>query len=120
MKHKIIVILMAAAMALPAMAQWSRTPFSEVIAPQASFQSTSTMQASGSRFSTNTKLNSDGTAIYGNGSGTQPQTQDPRVPRKVAPPVIEGEPTPLGDALLPLLLMAVLYTFVKRRLNVLA
>ena len=79
--------------------------------PTAVFQSTSTLQSTGSAYASNPWFGADANA----------QTMVPgREPRRIGPPTPSGDPTPIGDALLPLLLMAVLYTFVKRRLNVLA
>ena len=79
--------------------------------PTAAFQSTSTLQSTGSAYASSPWFGADANA----------QTMVPgREPRRIGPPTRSGDPTPVGDALLPLLLMAVLYTFVKRRLNVLA
>ena len=102
MKHKIIVVLMAAAIALPAMAQ-----FSFAQEPNTQFQSTSTLSGSGSTYSSTPMLGSDGTATYDDASSTQAQA--PGKPRKAGPPTPEGDPTPVGDAALPLLLFAVAY-----------
>lgn len=90
------------------------TDFSQtnaIFIPTAAFQSTSTLQSTGSAYASNPWFGVDANA----------QTMVPgREPRRIGPPTPSEDPTPIGDALLPLLLMAVLYTFVKRRLNVLA
>jgi len=102
MKNKIIVVLMAAAIVLPAMAQLC-------IAQETNtqFQSTSTLSGSGSTYSSTPMLSSDGTAAYDDASNTQAQT--PGKPRKVGPPTPGGDPTPVGDAILPLLLIVMAY-----------
>jgi hypothetical protein len=82
--------------------------------PVASFQSTSTLQPSGSAYASSPMLSTDGSATY-SGYTTQTQTQAPgRDPRRVGPPTPGGNPTPVGDALIPLMVMAILYTFVNR------
>ena len=98
MINKIIVVLMAAAFALPAVAQWSIAQ-----EPSTQFQSTSTLTGSGSSYSTNPTLNADGTASYND--ATQPANS----PRPHKAPPIHGDDDndmPVGDATLPLLLFA--------------
>ena len=108
MKNKIIVILMAAAFALPAMAQWHATDKRDrsTDSPSAVFQSTSTMQTSGSAYSSSPTLNADGTAepaaATAPGRPGNPKTALP-------PPPTEGDPTPVGDAVLPMMLLAMAY-----------
>ena len=102
MKNKIIVVLMAAAFALPAMAQ-----FSIAQEPNTQFQSTSTLSGSGSTYSSSPTLGDDGTATYDDGSSAAAHA--PGNPRRVGPPTPEGDPTPLGDAALPMLLFAMAY-----------
>ncbi len=83
-------------------------------APSAAFQSTSALQASGSEYTSNPELNADGTAAY------QGETYSPakaaRRPGGVRthtpnPP----DPTPLGDAVLPLMLLLGAYAVYKVR-----
>ena len=108
---------MVAAFALPTMAQ----PFGNqpVTQPTAVFQSTSVMQGSGSAYSANPILNSDGTAAY---SGSAPASgprrakmddPDPSNPfggQTIGEVVNPNEPgTPIGDALIPLALMALAF-----------
>jgi len=81
-------------------------------APTVAFQSTSVMQTSGSTYASQPMLNADGTATYTGASYAAAG------PRKAPPPTPEGDPTPLGDAVLPLILMALLFgaiTALKRK-----
>ena len=115
-----------ALMALPATAQNYGNPYKpasnrsgmpqvEATAPASSFQSTSAMTGSGSAYSANPTLNSDGTASYNGAS-----TSGPRHAKKdgegsgigaLDPDEYdeEGLETPLGDAVLPLLLCALAF-----------
>ncbi len=107
----LIVIVMLAVFALPAKAQQFNT-FGGAVAPQASFQSTSTMQGSGSAYSSNPMINSDGTASY-EGASYSP-AQAPSGPNKAKQGwTIEG--TPIGDAVLPLMLCALAYLIFRTR-----
>ena len=110
----IIVIVMAAAFALPAMAQVG-TNNQYSAAPSMSFQSTSTMSGSGSSYSSNPNLNEDGTAAY-NGASYSPAKTSVS-PRKVRPTNQENQP--LGDVFWPLALLALAYlslrVFIKRK-----
>ena len=83
-------------------------------APTVAFQSTSVMQTSGSTYASQPMLNADGTATYAGASEDAIQTMSG--PRKIGGQTIEG--TPLGDAVLPLMLMALLFgaiTALKRK-----
>ena len=104
MKKIMILVVMVAAFALPTMAQNF-----EAQQPNATFQSTSTMMGTGSTYSSNPTINDNGTASapsYAPASG-------PRKAGALPPPptVQEGDSgnQPLGDAVLPLLLMAAAY-----------
>ena len=77
-------------------------------APSAAFQSTSALPASGSEYTPNPELNADGTAAYQGETyspakaarrpeGVRTHTSNPR------------DPTPIGDAVLPLLLMSLAF-----------
>ena len=101
-----MVMIMAAALSLPAMAGWINQEQQNATAQQSAFQSTSTMTPSGSSYSSNPELGEDGSACA-------PASQAPsRGPRKVG--LMPGMPdpsetkdnTPIGDAVLPLMLMA--------------
>ena len=119
--NTVILLFLSAVIALPAMAQKSTNEqqWGSASAPSASFQSTSTMQSSGSAYSTTPMLNADGTATYN--AATAP-SQAPSGPRKVGPPTPEGDPTPIGDGLWALMLMAFGYAgyIIYRRRKVLA
>ena len=78
-------------------------------APSATFQSTGTMLPSGSAYSSTPMLGQDGTA-------TMSITVEPAKangPRRIGPTTPEGPPTPIGDAVLPLMLLAGAFAFGK-------
>ena len=115
MKRNIMMIVMAVAFALPAVAVEYGNKSQYAVMPPASFQSTSTMVATGSTYSSNPTLGDDGTATY---NGDQGNSSNPRGVHK-APPLIvtpgqleEGH-VPLGDAVLPLLLLACAYLIMR-------
>jgi len=104
---KIIILIVVAAFALPTMAQNY-----EAQQPTATFQSTSTFTGSGSTYSSNPTINENGVA-------TTPSYSPARAgssPRKSG--LLPSEPTnkdgdegntPIGDAVLPLLLMSLAF-----------
>ena len=103
-KLVLLMILAAALMALPALAQTFGANPSEQ--PNAAFQSTSTMTGSGSSYSANPTLNGDGTATYDNAAPSNiPAGSGPRKTR----PGDHTDGQPLGDTLLPLLLMSLAF-----------
>ena len=112
---------MAAAFALPAMAQLSTSAtFTPTESPAADFRSTSSMTTSGSTYSSAPMFNADCTATYA--AASYESEGAPSGPRRVGPPNPSGDPTPLGDAALPLLLMAIGYMLVlsvRRRVKLL-
>jgi len=144
MKHTlntVITIFLSALMTLPAMVQWV-TPAASAAAPPANFRSTSAMPSSGSfhapdaipssgnfrststmpsfgsAYSAVPHWNSDGTA-YDAASGNYAQASSG--PRRISPVTPEGDPTPVGDAMLPLLMMALVYasaSFIRRKRKV--
>jgi len=73
--------------------------------PTIGFQSTSSMRGSGSVYASNPKVNSDGMAYTSSAFETVPSG-----PRRIAPPTPSGNPTPIGDAVWPLLFLGLLYT----------
>lgn len=103
MKRIVMIIMAVALVALPSMAQ----TFGEQEPQNAAFQSTSTMQGSGSTYSANPSLNADGTA-YNPAVSNQEQTpaKAPNGPRKINP---IASPGPVGDAVVPLLLMSLAF-----------
>ncbi len=74
--------------------------------PSASFQSTSTMTASGSSYSSQPTIGSDGVATMGE---TYTSSQPAGGPRRIVTPGAGGIQQPIGDALIPLLLFALAY-----------
>ena len=91
--------------------------------PSNDFQSTSTMTGSGSAYSATPSLNADGTATY-NGASYSP-AKAPGGPRKaggITEPKDDDEEFPVGDAVWPMMLMAlafggVIYLRKRRALN---
>ena len=74
-------------------------------APSATFQSTSSMSSSGSTYSATPSLNADGTAAY-EGANYSPAKAPGGPLRDISNPT---KPTPIGDAVLPLLLMSLAF-----------
>ena len=107
MKKLMILVVMVAAFVLPTMAQFGQQDPNQV-----QFQSTSTMTGSGSTYAPNPSLNSTGTANAPSFGG-----ETPGGPNRAPDPISttdderfdEGLNTPLGDAILPLMLMALAY-----------
>ena len=120
MKRIIMIIMAAALVALPTMAQGFRTQATDDKVQTQAFQSTSTMTPVGSAYSANPSLNADGTA-YNPATSSGPRkakTEDPLLPPN--PDIQEGDTgnTPLGDAVLPLMLMALAFggvIYLRRR-----
>ena len=87
---------------------WTNMPITD-------FQSTSTMDGSGSAYSSNPTLDEDGTANSPSGAKSGVRKSSPALPPT---PTIDPNDTgnaPIGDAVLPLLLMALGYAFVRYR-----
>ena len=106
------MILAAALMALPALAQTFGANQTEQ--PNAAFQSTSTLSGSGSSYSANPTLNNDGTATYENATPSNMSTGSG--PRRTRPTGHDNQP--LGDTLIPLLLMSLAfcgYLYLRRK-----
>ena len=76
------------------------------VMPTTAFQSTGTMVPSGSAFSSMPMLRRHGTATL---ATTETVESPGGGPRRIAPPKPTGDPTPVGDVLIPLLLMAIIY-----------
>lgn len=87
-----------------AFAQSSNSQTVTAVAPSTSFQSTSTMTGSGSAYSSNPQLNADGTATY-NGASHAP-VRAISGPHRAGAISGDDEDLPIGDGILPLLLMA--------------
>ena len=105
--YKIVMIVLAAVLALPVMAQF------EYEEPNAQFQSTSGMITSGSAYSSTPTLNNDGTAAFND--PTLPADAPEGAMHKARKGGLPGTPgdsgvqQPIGDATLPLMLMAVAF-----------
>ena len=115
MKKIMMIVVMVAAVVLPTMAQQFRTSDQ----PQTEFQSTSTMQTSGSAYASQPMLNADGTA-YNPAAAVTPMPDGPR--RSKENPNDPGNTTdngsPIGDAVLPLMIMALAFggvIYLRRR-----
>ena len=91
---------------MPAIAQLSNDPFAAT-APTTTFQSTSALVGSGSDYSSNPTIGDDGTAAQPNAEAAQaPQAR--RISGRNN--LIENpEDDPIGDALLPLMLLLLGY-----------
>ena len=115
MKKIMMLVVMVAAFVLPTMAQ----SFSQQDPNTIQFQSTSTLQTSGSTYSSNPTLNEDGTAyspaasapaggprriggLPGGGGGGGGSVDLPDTSK-------DSGNVPVGDAVLPLMLMAMAY-----------
>ncbi len=119
-KLVLLMILAAALMALPALAQTFGANQTEQ--PNAAFQSTSTMTGSGSQYSANPTLNSDGTATYNGASASSPSKGPNKAKKEWGDSGLGGDPNepgePVGDALLPLLFMSLAfcgYLYLRRK-----
>ena len=111
---KILFVLLVALVALPTMAQNFKEQDQQV------FRSTSTLTPSGSQYSAQPMLNEDGTA-YNPAASSGPRRakaeETPSTP--TTPDVTDPEKiTPVGDAVLPLMLMALAFggvIYLRRR-----
>ena len=111
--YRIVLLVMVAVFALPAMAQFDDSQYSAQ-APGTSFQSTSTLSGSGSAYSSNPTLGGDGTATYSAASYSSVKSSGIRRTDSggITPPDDEDDddnPNPIGDALSPLMLLAMVY-----------
>lgn len=116
MKYRIIILAMAATFSLPAMAQFSNNDPFAATAPTTTFHSTSTLTGSGSEYSSNP-------TISDNGSATQPYAAPRMIGARrndgsIDPPGDDDDiENPIGDALLPLMLLAVGYAAARRKVK---
>ena len=101
MKYILMVISMVGVLSVSAQQQTEQ--------PNVQFQSTSTMQASGSVLSSQPMLNADGTAYNPTEASAPTKVGKPGQPKTIGPTHGEDNPNPLGDAVIPLLLMAMAY-----------
>ena len=124
MKRLMMILMAAALVALPTMAQSfgsSRSVENDQQAAQnytttQPFRSPSAMQSTGSAYSANPTLNTDGTAY--NPADVNGSNNNPRQPRRSFGDNQDGGTTtdpssPIGDAVWPLMLMALAYLGVR-------
>lgn len=120
MKRVIVISSLLLAISFTAVAQIAGSTQQEeqnafgASAPSAAFQSTSSMSGSGSTYSANPELNADGTATLEGASYSPAKPKKPGTIHK-APPI---NPDPIGDAVLPLLLMSLTfcgYLYLRRK-----
>ena len=106
MKRIVMIIMAVALVALPTMAQ----NFGDQEQPKAQFQSTSTMKTSGSVYASQPAINADGTA-YNPSAVANPAQSGPRRSKENPndPGSTTDEGSPVGDAVLPLMLMALAF-----------
>lgn len=115
MKRIVIIIMAAVLVALPTMAQ----TFGEQEPQNAVFQSTSTMQGSGSAYSSQPTLDENGTA-YSPAAAPAGRAvrKSTAVPPKPKPDENDPGNVPLGDPVWPLMLMAMLFAgvvYIRRK-----
>ena len=82
--------------------------------PNTVFQSTSTMAPTGSQYSSNPTLNSNGTAVAPTSGPYKAKKDDVLPPPPTVDPNDTGN-TPIGDALIPLMLCACAYLIIRAR-----
>ena len=108
MKRIVMIIMAVALVALPTMAQ----NLSSEDQLQIQFQSTSTLQGSGSAYSASPSLKADGTA-YSPSESSAPAGGGPRKASALPPTPEPGDGdtgnVPVGDPVLPLTLMALAF-----------
>ena len=125
MKRLMMILMAAALVALPTMAQSFGSKRSVEQDQQAAqsytttepFRSTSAMQSSGSVYSANPTLNEDGTAYNPSEAAYSARSQNGLRKNGSGTPTTPGNGTegeqPLGDAVWPLMLMALAYLGVR-------
>ena len=94
---------MVAAFALPTMAQNNQEQLN------VQFQSTSTLQGSGSVLSSQPMLNADGTAYSPAEASTPAKSGKPGQPKRISVDGDKDKLSPLGDAVVPMLLCAAVF-----------
>lgn len=117
-KH-ILLIALILTFALPVMAQWGSEPMMAV-APSVAFRSTGTLASSGSMYASAPTINA-----YGQGEGSSFASSLRGVGLRdgggsggsgvPSTPGDSGNQQPVGDAVLPLLLMVAMYVLIRLR-----
>ena len=114
--NKVCVLVVVAAFALPAMAQFGNNdPYTAQAPGSQSFQSTSSMMGSGSNYSSNPSIGNDGVAMAPTArgvSGARRAGEDEGWEDE-SDPDDPGVPYPIGDAILPLLMAAGAFLLMK-------
>ena len=108
MRYRIIVLAMVAAFSLPAIAQFGNTDPFAATAPTTTFQSTSALAGSGSDYSSNPTIGDDGTAAQPNAEAAQAAPMARKISGRHNLIENPGD-NPIGDALLPLMLLLLGY-----------
>ena len=101
------VLMGALVVSVPTMAQFSNQDIFNAQAPGTSFQSTSSLSGSGSAYSSNPTIGDDGTAS--NPNAEEPQQANARRIGVRQNYIEVPEDNPVGDVLLPLLALAIVY-----------
>jgi hypothetical protein len=115
MKYRVIILAMVAALSLPAIAQWNNNDVMAT-APTTTFQSTSTLGSSNSAYSSNPSIGDNGTATIRTIGVRRNETPsgNPGTPDEDEIDDDEkAEWQPIGDAVWPLLLLALAYLIVR-------
>ncbi|MBP5642256.1 MAG: hypothetical protein J6W92_04255 [Paludibacteraceae bacterium] len=121
MKYRIIVLAMVAALSLPALAQWNNNDVIATAPTTTTFQSTSTLGSSNSAYSSNPSISDNGTATIRTIGVRRNETPsgNPGTPDEDEIDDDEkAEWQPIGDAVWPLLLLALAYVGVRARRRV--
>ena len=106
MKNRIVVMIMAAVISLPAMAGWIKHQQKNCTEEQNAFQTTSTMQGAGSTYSaTPTALDENGSAVPPSEANASFKAITGKRRIEVYVPTTDPN-APIGDAVLPMMLMA--------------
>lgn len=124
MKRKILLLCFVIAISIPLMAHWQThgSPFGGTAAPPTiPFHSTSAMIAVNSSYSANPYINEDGIPqmVDGTQDSSEPSHTAAHAPAiRRAGAIGEPEPDddflPVGDALIPLLLLLLVYVSIKK------
>ena len=97
---------------MPAMAQWGNDNQVGASAPSTTFQSTSTMSGSNSAYASNPNIDNDGMAAAPSNRRTIGARRNDEIGNPTVDPEDEGN-EPIGDAILPMLLLAAAYGAVR-------
>lgn len=114
MKNRIVVmIVMVAALALPAMAQWGNDNQVGASAPSTTFQSTSSMTGSNSAYASNPSIGADGMAAAPNAASHSRSITNRRNDEWDDDNIETPDDNPIGGGVLPLLMAAGAFLLMK-------